>query len=149
MKRLHVHVAVEDIERSTRFYSSLFGAAPTVAKADYAKWMLDDPRVNFAISSRGGEVGLGHLGIQVESAADLAAVTARAKQAAGEALIEQGAKCCYAQGDKAWATDPQGVRWETFHTTGELATGGGGADDTRIERAAGREQGRKPSACCD
>lgn len=148
MNRLHVHLHVHDIAQSVRFYTTLFGAEPTKREADYAKWMLDDPRVNFAISSRGGEVGLGHLGIQVESAADLAAVTARAKQAAGEALIEQGAKCCYAQGDKAWATDPQGVRWETFHTTGELATFGVGADDARIERAAGREQGAKSSACC-
>jgi catechol 2,3-dioxygenase-like lactoylglutathione lyase family enzyme len=147
MSRLHVHLHVHDIAQSVRFYSTLFGAEPTKREPDYAKWMLDDPKVNFAISSRGGEAGLGHLGIQVESADELAAVTARAKAAAGEALIEEGARCCYARSDKAWATDPQGVKWETFRTTGELAEFGVGADDIRLEGAEA-DAATSRSACC-
>jgi len=126
MQRLHVHVAVSDLEMSIAFYSTLFGAEPTVLKPDYAKWMLDDPRVNFAISERGAAAGVDHLGIQVESDEDLAAVSRRLS-AAGERVAEQHqAACCYARSNKAWAEDPDGVSWETFHTTGPLA--GFGAD---------------------
>ncbi|MBI1329005.1 MAG: glyoxalase/bleomycin resistance/dioxygenase family protein [Alphaproteobacteria bacterium] len=143
MNRLHVHLHVRDIAQSVRFYSALFGSQPTRLESDYAKWMLDDPRVNFAISARGGEAGLGHLGIQVESETELEAVSERAKNAAGEVLIEKGATCCYARGEKSWAEDPQGVRWETFLTTGDLTTFGVGADEVR------REGATKPaSACC-
>ena len=116
INRLHVHLNVRDLAQSVRFYSALFGTAPTKRESDYAKWMLDDPRVNFAISSRSGDAGLSHLGIQVEDAVELAHVTARAKGAAGQVLIEDGASCCYAKSDKSWAEDPQGVRWETFLT---------------------------------
>ena len=144
MNRLHVHLHVADIEKSVRFYSALFGARPTKLEADYAKWMLDDPRVNFAISARGGELGLGHLGIQVEDKAGLASATARAKAAAGSVLIEENASCCYARSDKAWAEDPQGVRWETFHTTGELTTYGVGAEESRHEVA----KVEQPAAGC-
>jgi len=134
MNRLHVHLHVRDVSESVRFYSALFRAAPAKREPDYAKWMLDDPRVNFAISARGGAIGLGHLGIQVESEAELADVSARAKRAAGEVLVEKGANCCYAVSNKAWAEDPQGVRWETFYTTGDLTTYGVGAEDVRHER---------------
>lgn len=124
MKRLHVHVGVADLEQSIDFYSTLFGAQPTVRQSDYAKWMLDDPRVNFAISSRSGHAGLDHLGMQAESADELAEIADRLK-AAGLAPVEQrAAACCYARSDKAWTVDPAGLRWETFHTTGAVATYG-------------------------
>ena len=146
MNRLHVHLHVRDIAQSVRFYSTLFGAEPAKREPDYAKWMLDDPRVNFAIST-GADAGLSHLGIQVESETELAAVTARAKAAAGSVLIEQGAKCCYAVGDKSWASDPQGVRWETFHTKGDLTVFGVGADETHSEGAPVQAKEAAP-ACC-
>ena len=130
MNRLHVHLHVHDIAQSVRFYSTLFGSQPTKREVDYAKWMLDDPRVNFAIST-GSEAGLSHLGIQAEDDAALVVATARAKSAAGSVFEEKGANCCYAVGDKAWATDPQGVRWETFHTTGDLTVYGVGASDMK------------------
>ncbi len=148
MNRLHVHLHVRDIPQSVKFYTSLFGAEPTRLESDYAKWMLDNPRVNFAISARGGEVGLGHLGIQVESDAELEAVSARAKDAAGQVLIERGANCCYALGDKAWAEDPQGVRWETFHTIGALTSYGVGADETRVDAVKPDVQPIAASGCC-
>src|SRR5882757_11392003 len=117
MKRLHVHVAVDDLSRSIGFYSTLFAAKPSVLKDDYAKWMLDDPRVNFAISARGSEPGLDHLGIQVESADELQEVYSRLRQAGG-AIVEQGqTACCYAKSEKSWIDDPAGIAWETFFTT--------------------------------
>jgi len=119
MKRLHVHVAVEDVEKASAFYATMFGVEPTVLKDDYAKWMLDDPRVNFAISSRGRAGGVDHLGIQVDSREELAEIAGRLK-AAGETTLDQEATtCCYASGDKSWVRDPAGVRWESFHTFGE------------------------------
>jgi catechol 2,3-dioxygenase-like lactoylglutathione lyase family enzyme len=121
MKRMHVHVAVEDLTRSISFYSTLFGTKPTVLKPDYAKWMLDDPRVNFAISDRGRAAGVDHLGIQAERGEELAALAGRLK-AAGETTRDQAATtCCYTVSDKAWVNDPSGLRWETFHTFGEAA----------------------------
>lgn len=124
MKRLHVHVAVEDIAKSVGFYSTLFGAEPAVRKDDYAKWMLDDPKVNFAISERGHAAGLDHLGIQVESAGELEELAGRLK-AAGEVTRDQTATvCCYAQSDKAWVSDPSGISWETFFTFGAATTYG-------------------------
>jgi catechol 2,3-dioxygenase-like lactoylglutathione lyase family enzyme len=129
MNRLHVHLHVSDLAQSVRFYSALFGAEPSKREVDYAKWMLDDPRVNFAIST-GGEAGLSHLGIQVDDDSALAAATARAVTAAGSVFQEKNANCCYAVSDKAWATDPQGVRWETFRTTGDITVYGVGAERT-------------------
>lgn len=129
MSRLHVHLHVNDLAQSVRFYSALFGTEPSKREADYAKWMLDDPHVNFAIST-GGEAGLSHLGIQVDDDSALAAATARAVKAAGSVLEEKSANCCYAVSDKAWAIDPQGVRWETFRTTGDLTVYGVGAEKT-------------------
>jgi catechol 2,3-dioxygenase-like lactoylglutathione lyase family enzyme len=125
MKRLHVHVSVKDLQESVRFYRGLFAAEPMVLKDDYAKWMLDDPRVNFAISTRAEATGLDHLGIQVESDAELAEVEQRAVDAGLVAVPEMGSNCCYAQSDKHWITDPQGIVWEAFHTVGEIPTYGG------------------------
>lgn len=125
MKRFHVHISVTDIEASVRFYNTLFGAKPSVHKEDYAKWILEDPQVNFAISNRGSEPGVDHLGFQVDNDEELNAVTARL-QAADEAVIEQKATtCCYANSQKAWTTDPGGIAWETFHSLGESAVYGG------------------------
>jgi catechol 2,3-dioxygenase-like lactoylglutathione lyase family enzyme len=119
MKRLHVHVSVKDLDTSVRFYSNLFAAEPTVRKDDYAKWMLEDPRVNFAISQRDGKPGVQHLGIQVENRAELAAVYARLRLAEGPMIEEGATTCCYARSEKSWIDDPQGVPWESFLTTGE------------------------------
>jgi catechol 2,3-dioxygenase-like lactoylglutathione lyase family enzyme len=119
MKRLHVHVSVSDLAESVRFYSTLFAAAPTVQKADYAKWMLEDPRVNFAISKRDKVTGIRHLGIQVEDPAELAEVFQRIDHTQRPVLNEGKTTCCYAKSEKNWVEDPQGVQWETFLTTGE------------------------------
>lgn len=127
MKRLHIHVAVEDLDRSVRFYSTLFAAEPTVLKGDYAKWMLEDPRVNFAISAR-THAGIEHLGIQVESGEELAEVYARLRSAGGPVLEEGHTTCCYAKSEKSWVEDPAGVPWEVFHTYGGHAVYGGGAE---------------------
>jgi len=129
MKRLHVHVAVKNLAEAIGFYSALFAAAPSVSKPDYAKWMLDDPRVNFAISARGRAPGLNHLGIQVESEGELHEVYGRLK-AANRPVIEQGkTACCYAQSEKAWIDDPAGIAWETFLTTGESTVYGDGSGE--------------------
>jgi catechol 2,3-dioxygenase-like lactoylglutathione lyase family enzyme len=119
MKRLHVHVAVDDLDKAIGFYSTLFAARPSVVKPDYAKWMLDDPRVNFAISHRGARPGLNHLGIQVENESELAEVYGRLKQADAPVLEEGKTTCCYAKSEKAWIDDPAGIAWEAFLTTGE------------------------------
>ena len=119
MKRLHVKLAVTDLGASTKFYTSLFASEPSVVKSDYAKWMLDDPRVNFAITTHGNRKGIDHLGIQVETGDELGEVHARLK-AAGGPVIEQGeTTCCYAQSEKNWISDPEGIAWETFLTKGE------------------------------
>lgn len=139
MKRLHVHVAVDDLEKSIGFYSTLFAAAPAVVKPDYAKWMLEDPRVNFAISARGHRPGVDHLGIQVESQDELAEVYGRIERAEGPVLAEGETTCCYAQSEKSWIVDPQGIAWETFHTTGESTVYGNGVREQLDAMAA---------ACC-
>jgi catechol 2,3-dioxygenase-like lactoylglutathione lyase family enzyme len=119
MKRMHVHVSVEDLDQSIGFYSALFAAKPSIVKSDYAKWMLDDPHVNFAISTRGNAPGLDHLGIQVETDEELQNVYGRLRQA-GSAVLEVGATtCCYAKSEKSWIDDPTGIAWETFLTSGE------------------------------
>ena len=141
MKRLHVHVSVDDLAASSRFYSTLFAAEPTVTRPDYVKWMLDDPRVNFAISTRSGKSGLDHLGIQVETQDELHEVYDRL-QAADRPVLDEGATtCCYAQSEKSWITDPQGLSWETFLTHGESTVYGDSADLGPIRVAAS-------AACC-
>ncbi len=116
MKRFHVHVAVSDLEQSTRFYSALFGMEPTVLKDDYAKWMLDDPRVNFAISGCAPAAGLNHLGIQADSDDELEEIHARLRTTDTSITAEKGANCCYAKSDKYWVQDPSGIAWESFHS---------------------------------
>ncbi len=124
MKRFHVHIAVESIEQSVSFYNTLFGQTASVLKNDYAKWMLDDPRVNFAISQRGATSGLDHLGIQLDSTEELHTMTAQL-QTAGLAVADEGeTTCCYAKSDKGWVHDPQGIAWESFVTMGESTTYG-------------------------
>ncbi|CDM40564.1 MULTISPECIES: ArsI/CadI family heavy metal resistance metalloenzyme [Pseudomonadota] len=154
MKRFHVHLHVDDLNRSIGFYSQLFAAQPARIEGDYAKWMLEDPPVNFAISTRGSKPGIDHLGIQTDDAEELAALKARA-QAADMALLDEGATtCCYARSEKHWITDPQGVAWEHFHTLGNIpvfneaqpsATGAAAACCApRNERAAAKPA----SSCC-
>jgi hypothetical protein len=140
MKRFHVHVAVEDLDHSVRFYSTLFAAEPTVLKPDYAKWMLEDPRVNFAISQRGAKAGIEHLGIQVENGTELGEVYARLSRAEAPVVEEQATTCCYARSDKRWIADPQGISWETFLTHGEAMVYGGGL--------AASPSADKDAACC-
>jgi len=149
MKRLHVHVSVDDLAASARFYSTLFAAEPTVAKPDYVKWMLDDPRVNFAISTRSGKSGLDHLGIQVETKDELHEVYDRL-QAADRPVLDEGATtCCYAQSVKSWITDPQGLSWETFLTSGESTVYGDSSDLGPIRVAAVCCTTEMPQgACC-
>lgn len=138
MKRFHVHVGVQDLEQSVRFYSSLFGADPTVLKSDYAKWMIEDPRINFAISQRSGKFGVNHLGLQVDTAAELPNVRERFATADKDSLSDEvGVECCYAKSDKHWVTDPQGVAWEGWHSLGQV----------EIHDVPDASQ-RRESACC-
>jgi catechol 2,3-dioxygenase-like lactoylglutathione lyase family enzyme len=139
MKRFHVHLAVENLAASVRFYSALFAAEPTVLKPDYATWMLQDPRVNFAISQRGATPGIEHLGIQVEGRAELEEVYGRLTRAERPVLEEGETTCCYARSEKSWISDPQGVLWETFLTSGESTVYG---RDVHIPVAT------TTSACC-
>jgi hypothetical protein len=122
MKRFHVHVAVDEIQKSIQFYSTLFGAAPSVEKPDYAKWMLDDPRVNFAISQRGAKPGVDHFGIQVETDAELGALREQLARAEMPVFDEGRTECCYALSDKHWVTDPTGLAWETYRTLDTIPT---------------------------
>lgn len=138
MKRVHVHVAVDDLAESIRFYSTLFAAEPSVRKTDYAKWMLEDPRLNFAISDRAGTPGIEHLGIQVETQNELQEVYARLRKADRSILEEGVTTCCYARSEKSWISDPQGISWETFLTSGESTVYG---EDRNLPSATG-------SACC-
>jgi len=140
MKRLHVHVAVADLEVSVRFYRALLAAEPTVLKPDYARWMLDDPRVNFAISTRGRHVGLDHLGIQVETDEELGELRARLDAAALPAVAQQQAACCYARSNKHWTVDPQGIAWESFHSLDTIPMFG--KDDVPSSSET------KAAACC-
>lgn len=138
MKRFHVHAHVENLQASIAFYSRLFGAEPTRTESDYAKWMLEDPRINFAISTRGGKPGVDHLGFQTDTEEELVELKARAT-AADMALLDEGeTTCCYARSDKYWVTDPQGIAWEQFHTLGNIPV--------FSERAAQEEEPQ--SACC-
>ena len=129
MKRLHVHVSVQDLAASIRFYRTLFGAEPAVTKADYAKWMLEDPRVNFAISTHRQPVGVNHLGFQVDTDEELRSMRAQLEAADARMVEETEQPCCYARSDKYWVTDPTGIAWETFHTLGSIPVYG---EDTAV-----------------
>lgn len=122
MKRMHLHVSVDDLNKSINFYNTMFGMEPTVVKSDYAKWMLDDPLVNFAISQRGAKVGLDHVGIQVDNEDALSEMKARFDSAELSVLTQEGTTCCYAKSDKHWVQDPSGIAWETYHTLDSAPT---------------------------
>jgi len=153
MKRLHLHVSVPDLSQSIAFYETLFGAKPTVVKDDYAKWLLDDPRVNFAISQRERAAGLDHVGVQVDSRDELAELAGRLKAAGAQTFDQEAATCCYARSDKSWVADPAGLRWETFFTFGDATTYGEdepGAHDRVAAPAASccPTPPRAAAACC-
>ena len=150
MKRLHVHVSVPDLTQSIEFYETLFGAPPSVVQPDYAKWMLDDPRVNFAISQRGVRPGVDHLGIQTEEQAELGELAGRLKEAGAQTFDQEGATCCYARSDKTWVTDPAGVHWETFYTFGQATEYGEDHNPAEAASALSSCCGGAPkaAACC-
>ena len=156
MKRFHVHVGVDDLDANIRFYSTVFGAEPTVRKPDYAKWMVEDPRVNFAISQRGAKAGVDHLGFQVDSDEELSALRSQIAAAEISAFDQPDAECCYARSDKYWITDPQGIAWETYRTLGEANIFGADVQKAAAESGAccaPRPQtisivSAKPSKCC-
>jgi catechol 2,3-dioxygenase-like lactoylglutathione lyase family enzyme len=157
MKRFHVHVGVQDLDASIRFYSALFGAEPAVRKPDYAKWMVEDPRINFAISQRGDgrRTGVNHLGLQVDSDDELEALRAQAEQADLAAAAEKGVSCCYAKSNKYWYTDPAGVAWETYHSLGQVEFFGdehvqeeGSAACCAPAAAPAKAAGASPARCC-
>ena len=139
MKRMHIHIAVNELSDSINFYSTLFGEPPTVEREDYAKWKLDDPLVNFAISNRGHASGINHLGIQVDSESELEELAQRLDQAEITASKQEGSSCCYSHSNKHWVMDPQGIAWESFHTLGEIPVFG---EDTRADSED------ESSACC-
>ncbi|MFO1323754.1 MAG: ArsI/CadI family heavy metal resistance metalloenzyme [Burkholderiales bacterium] len=157
MKRFHVHLGVADLAASVRFYSNLFGMAPTVEKPDYAKWMIDDPRVNFAISQRGARTGLNHLGLQAESADELEGIHTRFTAADATGVTDEtNVACCYARSDKHWVRDPQGIAWEAFHSLGTVPLYDGdvepasacGAEKTACCAPETGAQAKARSACC-
>ena len=144
MKRFHVHLHVDDLAKSIAFYNALFSSQPARSEADYAKWMLEDPSVNFAISTRGSHAGIDHLGIQTDDPAELAAMKARA-EAADMALLDEGeTTCCYARSEKHWVTDPQGIAWEHFHTLGNIPV----FNEAVQEAAVPVPESTAGSACC-
>jgi len=143
MKRFHVHVHVADLDSSVRFYSTLFGEEPAVTKPDYAKWMLEDPRVNFAITSGASSPEIDHLGLQVESSEDLATIAGRLNAAGERVQTQVNASCCYARGDKEWVKDPSGISWETFHTFGESTVYG-----TDISPRRALTEAQPSTSCC-
>ncbi len=144
MKRFHVHVAVDDLEANIRFYSAVFGTPPTVSKPDYAKWMVEEPRINFAISNRGAKTGLDHLGFQVDSNEELGELRQKVADAEIAALDQPQSECCYARSDKYWITDPQGIAWENYHTLGEVEVYG--VDMPKAANATDAAAERTP--CC-
>jgi catechol 2,3-dioxygenase-like lactoylglutathione lyase family enzyme len=152
MKRMHVNVSVTDLDASIEFYNSLFASQPAVVKTDYAKWMLDDPRVNFAITTRGDQKGVDHLGIQVENDAELEEVYGRLQGAAAPVIEEGATTCCYAESEKSWIFDPEGIAWETFLTRGESPVYGsdlvknGSTDSACCTPAQG--SAKPTSSCC-
>ena len=149
MKRFHVHVAVPDLKKSIGFYSTMFGAQPTVVKDDYAKWMLEDPRVNFAISQRGGAGGVNHLGFQVDEASELEDIHTRLQAADAGVMAEKNVSCCYAKSDKYWVTDPSGIAWESFQSLGTVPFYDGEAKETpKAGCCAPSAEEPARAACC-
>ncbi len=154
MKRFHVHIHVDDLQQSIGFYSRLFGAEPARIESDYAKWMLDDPRINFAISTRGARPGLDHLGFQVDDATELAALKSRAASAEMAMLDEGTTTCCYARSEKHWITDPQGIAWEHFHTLGDIPVfneknaAAGGCCTPEVAAVTVAIKAKPAAACC-
>ncbi|MDR3389537.1 MAG: ArsI/CadI family heavy metal resistance metalloenzyme [Rudaea sp.] len=148
MKRFHVHVNVRNLDASIGFYSQLFGSGPSVLKPDYAKWILDDPRLNFAISQRERAAGVDHLGLQADNAAELAEIGARLTAADAFRLAETGTTCCYAKSDKYWAEDPQGVRWESFFTHAAATTYSAPTDAAACCTPASKTAAALTTACC-
>jgi catechol 2,3-dioxygenase-like lactoylglutathione lyase family enzyme len=136
MSRFHIHLAVDDLARSVSFYSAVFGSQPSVLKEDYAKWALQEPRLHFAISTRGKNKGLDHIGLQADDDAELQAIRQRLEQAGIHGLAQEATTCCYAESDKYWVQDPQGIAWETFHTLGSAPVFGE------------QPQAENESACC-
>lgn len=148
MKRMHIHISVDNLPESIQFYSTLFASQPSVLKTDYAKWMLEDPRVNFAISKRGAALGLNHLGLQVESAEELAEMNTRLQALQGEVTAEMGTACCYAKSDKYWVNDPEGLAWETFHTLDSIPVFGSEPLQTTSDCCVPLAVTSSNSACC-
>ena len=149
MKRFHVHLVVPDLATSIQFYSNMFGAPPTVEKPDYAKWMIDDPRVNFAISARGGRAGLNHFGLQADSAEELAGIRERFAAAdATNTVDEPNAFCCYARGNKHWTQDPQGIAWEGFHTLDHIPVFGAADAGPSADNSGASSCGSASGGCC-
>jgi hypothetical protein len=153
MKRFHVHAQVTDLSASIAFYAKLFAAEPTRVESDYAKWMLDDPRINFAISTRSTASGVDHLGIQVDDASELTELRARARSADMTLLDEGATSCCYARSEKHWITDPQGIAWEHFHTLGDIPVFSEAKAETATACCAtpsanGREPAATPARSC-
>lgn len=148
MKRFHVHVAVPDLQQSIRFYSTLFGADPAVVKDDYAKWMLEDPRVNFAISQRGGAAGINHLGFQVDDSSELKDIHSRLSAADAGVTEEKNVSCCYARSDKYWTTDPAGIPWESFHSLGTVPFYNGETKEADKGACCAPSAEAETAACC-
>ncbi len=148
MKRLHVHVKVNSLQQSIDYYETLFGEAPTVRKDDYAKWMLEDPRINFAISPTSGETGIDHLGLQVDGEAELSEIADRLEKAKQPLTGQDKAACCYALSDKAWSRDPQGVVWENFLSLGQLETKGGDGAPAEVRACCDNDKRPAEEACC-
>ncbi len=149
MKRLHVHMSVENLEDNIRFYSTLFAAEPTVKHDDYAKWMLDDPRVNFAISNRGAKPGIDHLGMQADNDAELVDLKQRLDLTQKPIETQENTACCYATSDKHWVTDPQGTAWESFNSLSEIPTFNEPLESKVNESACCAPVVKETSSCCD
>jgi catechol-2,3-dioxygenase len=148
MKRFHIHVGVKDLDHSIQFYSTLFGQRPSKVKDDYAKWMLEDPRINFAISTRAGKEGVDHLGLQVDETHELAEISERLKNADLGVFDEGSTTCCYAESSKAWVKDPAGIAWEAYHTMADAETFNGGAIPAPKANACCAPKTPTKSSCC-
>jgi len=146
MKRFHIHIGVDNLADSIRFYNALFGADPVKVKSDYAKWMLEDPRINFAISTRAGKQGVEHLGIQVDHAAELEALRNQFSQANISTHSDGETTCCYAKSEKSWVSDPTGIAWEAYHIMEDAQFFSG---DKRTKSSCCMPEKNTSNSCCD